>query len=145
MKISNLQLEWDRIKKFEYQIDDEIIGKKLTPKLKLEVQHNFLEKTNDNPYRATLLLKYNVRFKEGKKIYLKMNIELEGSFIGNPKLDDTEFKKLVIHSGILNLIQITRAKVTAISANFGFIQPIYLPMIDATDLVNKKMKEVLGE
>ncbi|HHV00788.1 MAG TPA: hypothetical protein GXX68_01160, partial [Defluviitoga tunisiensis] len=48
-------------------------------------------------------------------------------------------------SGILNLIQITRAKVTAISANFGFIQPIYLPMIDATDLVNEKMKEVLGE
>jgi hypothetical protein len=69
-------------------------------------------------------VKYNVRFKEGKKIYLKMNIEVEGSFIGNPKLDDTEFKKLVIHSGILNLIQITRAKVTAISANFGFIQPI---------------------
>lgn len=55
MKISNLQLEWDRIKKFEYQIDDEIIGKKLTPKLKLEVQHNFLEKTDDKPYRATLL------------------------------------------------------------------------------------------
>ncbi|PNS00237.1 hypothetical protein X927_03645 [Petrotoga mexicana DSM 14811] len=140
MKMSNIQMRYDIIKKLNYELKDENLNnKKLTPKVDISVTQNFQPKEKE--YFGTIGLNIKFHLKESKKIVLKLELETEAGFYGNPKIKENEFKELVIKSGIMSLLQISRAKIISISANFGFVPPIYLPMLNINELVEKELEK----
>lgn len=144
MNLSNLQIYRDKIKFFNYEFTGDVTKKELTPNIDLNVSQRYPEKDKEK-HNAILGLKIKFQLKDGKKIKLKLETEIEVYFIGNPKLKEKEFRELVIKSGIINLFQIARAKIVAISSNFGFVSPIYIPMLNINDIIEEELKKALKD
>jgi len=142
MKMSNIQMRYDRIKKLNYEVEENLNNKKLTPVIDISVIQNFLPKDKDKEHVGTLGLKIRFHLKESKKIVLRLEFEIEAGFFGNPQIKEKDFKELVIKSGIISLLQISRAKIIAITSNFGFISPIYLPMMNVKEIIEKELEKL---
>ncbi|SHE46818.1 hypothetical protein SAMN02745164_00478 [Marinitoga hydrogenitolerans DSM 16785] len=143
MKESYIQLISDRIKKFSFEFDDTLINEPFQPELKIEAIQKFKEKIANTPYNCILGLNIKLIFKKGRKHLLKLEMHIEGEFMGHPEMEEYEFRVLVINSGIINLFQIARAKILSISSQFGFTQPIYLPLMDITDFIKEEREKAL--
>ncbi|WP_129408039.1 protein-export chaperone SecB [Marinitoga lauensis] len=143
MKKSYIQLISERIKKFSFEFDDSVINEPLSPELKIEAFQNFKEKIDDNPYNCILGLNIKLIYKKGRKHLLKVEMFIEGEFTGHSKMKEEDFRSLVVSSGIINLFQIARAKMVSITSQFGFVQPIYLPLLNITDLIEAERKKAL--
>jgi len=141
MKMSNIQMRYDRIKKLNYEVEENIKNKKLSPVIDISVTQNFQPKDKEKEHFGTLGLKIKFHLKESKKIVLRLELETEAGFYGNPKIKEKDFKELVIKSGIISLLQISRAKIISISSNFGFVSPIYIPMMNVKELIEKELEK----
>lgn len=144
--LSNIQLISDRIKNLSFSFDEAIIENKNTsPKLEINAIQDFKEKEEDKPYNCILGLNIKFVIKEGRKILLKLETTIEGEFIGNPNMSEKEFRVLVIRSGILNLMQIARAKIVSISSQFGFTNPIYIPLVNIKNFLKDEEEKALKD
>lgn len=141
MKMSNIQMRYERIKKLNYEVEENIKNKKLTPVIDISVIQNFQPQDKEKEHFGTIGLKIKFHLKESKKIVLRLDMEIEAGFYGNPKIKEKDFKELVIKSAIISLLQISRAKIISISSNFGFVSPIYLPMMNAKELIEKELEK----
>lgn len=133
-------MHYDRIKKLNYEVKEEISNKKLTSNIDISVTQKFQQR-EEKEHFGILGLKIKFQLKESKKIVLKLELEIEAGFYGNPKIKEKDFKELVIKSGIISLLQISRAKIISISSNFGFVSPIYLPMMNVKELIEKELEK----
>lgn len=146
LPISNLQLISDRIVKMSYEVDiKNIVNKELKPYVKLQLSKKFFADDKLNARKAILDLEINFQLKEGRKTDLKLNVVIQGEFIGNQKLEEEKFKELVIKSGVINLLTIARSKIVAMSSLFGFTSPIYIPFLNIKKFIDKELKEIMNE
>jgi len=146
LPISNLQLISDRIVKMNYEVDiKNIVNKELKPYVKIQLAKKFFVDDKLNARKAILDLEINFQLKEGRKTDLKLNVVIQGEFIGNLKLEEQRFKELVIKSGVINLLTIARSKIVAMSSLFGFTSPIYIPFLNIKKFIDKELKEIMNE
>lgn len=139
--LSNLQLVSDRIKYLNYEVDlEKVVNQELKPDLQIDVSRQFIFEDEDKPHKALIELLVKFRLKKHKKVLLKLDLKIEGEFWGNPNFPKPDFKKLAIKSGIINLLTITRAKIIAMSSLFGFSTPIYIPLINVKEIIEKEIK-----
>lgn len=141
MNMSNIQMRYDRIKKLNYEVEENLKNKKLTPVIDISVIQGFQPKAKEKDHFGSLGLKIKFYLKESKKIVLRLEFEIEAGFYGNPKIKEADFKELVIKSGIISLLQISRAKIISITSNFGFVSPIYLPMLNLKEIIEKELEK----
>ncbi|AJW76940.1 hypothetical protein X275_01065 [Marinitoga sp. 1197] len=144
INFSNIQLISERIKNFSFTFDDALIKTPETSqKIIINAFQNFKEKKEKKPYSCILGLNIKFVIKTGRKILLKLETTIEGEFIGNPNMPEKDFRILVIRSGILNLIQIARAKIVSISSQFGFSKPIYIPLVNIKSFIKEEENKAL--
>lgn len=82
-----------------------------------------------------------IKAKVKNSILFKVDLKMEGVFIGNPqKLTLEQFKEMAELNGVATLSQLSRAYILSVSALSGINPAIKLPMINVFSLREKKNK-----
>lgn len=80
--------------------------------------------------------------KVGRNTLFKIELVMEGAFVGNPKVLAIErFKEMLEQNGLVTLSQISRSFLLSVTSQSGINPPVRLPMINVLALNEKKKSE----
>lgn len=80
--------------------------------------------------------------KVGRNILFKIDLAMEGAFLGNLGILTTErFKEMLEQNGLVTLSQISRSFLLSVTSQSGINPPVRLPMINVLALNEKKKTE----
>ena len=83
----------------------------------------------------------HIKAKVKNTILFKVDLKMEGLFLGNPeKLTIDNFKDMVELNGVATLSQLSRSYIMSVSALSGITPVIKVPMINIFSLREKKNK-----
>lgn len=80
--------------------------------------------------------------KSGKAILFKIDLTMEGAFIGNKNAFSSDhFKEILEVNGLVTLSQISRSFLLSVTSQSGISPPVRIPMINVNTLRTKKKEE----
>lgn len=80
--------------------------------------------------------------KAGRNTLFKIDLTMEGAFIGNLKVLTAErFKEMLEQNGLVTLSQISRSFLLSVTSQSGINPPVRLPMINVLALNERKKSE----
>lgn len=98
---------------------------------------NFEE--SDERYIGDLEFVVSVKAKIKNAILFKIDLKMDGLFIGNPKkISKENFIDMLELNGVVTLSQLARAYVLSVTSLSGINPPVKLPMINVVALRDKK-------
>lgn len=116
-------------------------GKRVSPVFEYDYSITECGKTNDK-YFGVVQLKINGRAKVGKANLFKIDLIMEGAFVGNQKaLTIEQFEKMLEQNGIATHSHISRSFLLSVTSQSGINPPVRLPMINIIARNEKKKKE----
>lgn len=78
-------------------------------------------------------------------MFLKIDLTMEGAFIGNiQKLKKEEFINMLELNGLTALSQLSRAYILSVTALSGITPPVKLPMINVFKLIQQKKEREIN-
>ena len=96
---------------------------------------------NDNDYVGVIEFIVEVKEKIKNAILIKINLKMEGIFIGNPNvLTEETFTAMLELNGVATLSHLGRAFIASTTSISGINPPIRLPMVNFNKLRELKKK-----
>lgn len=139
---SNLQFVASRVSNFNLEVKDINIIKGSHANLNFDFDYNILNTEEINEYYKGLIeFIVSVKAKVKNTVLFKLNLNMEGIFIGNKEtLNMDEFTKMLKLNGLTTLSQLSRAYLISVTSLSGINPPIKLPLINIFSLINEKEK-----
>ncbi|HHW57996.1 MAG TPA: preprotein translocase subunit SecB [Clostridia bacterium] len=133
-RVSNFKIETRDIKTNEFKV-------KVTYDFDYEIKEI---KELEDRYVGYLEFITLIKAKVKNAIFFKIDLTMEGAFIGNiQKLKKEDFANMLELNGLTTLSQLSRAYILSVTALSGITPPVKLPMINIFKLrQQKKEKEV---
>lgn len=140
--LADFQFVASRISQFSLDTKD-ADSKNAKAQVSFDFDYDILQfDEEDERYSSILEFIVQVKAKVRNSVIYKVNLKMQGVFIGNPKaLTLEKFKEMVELNGIATLSQLCRAYILSVSALSGINPPIKLPMINVLSLRDKKGKK----
>lgn len=113
-------------------------GVKVVPDFQYDYIVNECGETNGKHFG---IIEFIIRGKArvGKANLFKIDLTMEGAFIGNPNaLTKEHFEEMLELNGIVTLSQISRSFLISVTSQSGINPPVRLPMINVMALREKK-------
>jgi len=96
----------------------------------------------DNRFLGIIQLIVQVKAKIKNKVLFKIDLRMEGAFVGNAeKLSHQKFTDMLEMNGLITLLHISRAYLLSVTAQSGINPPVKLPMINVLKLREKKAQQ----
>lgn len=117
-----------------------IENKEVKTSISFEFDYNVLELVErDNNHFGIIEFIVKSRAKAGKSTLFKIDLTMEGAFIGNTKhVAKERFKEMLELNGVVTLSQISRSYLLSTTSQSGINPPVRLPMINVVQLKEKK-------
>lgn len=113
-------------------------GKKVVPDFQYDYAVNEYEEANGKHFGIIEFIIHG-KAKVGKINLFKIDLTMEGAFIGNPDaLTKERFEEMLEQNGIVTLSQISRSFLLSVTSQSGINPPVRLPMINVVALNEKK-------
>ncbi len=111
-------------------------------KLDFDFDYNIKKvEKNENNYVGVIEFIVEVKAKIKNAILLKINLKMEGIFIGNPNvLKEETFTSMLELNGVATLSHLGRAYIASTTSISGINPPIRLPMVNFNKLRELKKK-----
>jgi len=138
--LADFQFIANRIAKFSIETKDiENKGKKA--QFTFDFDYNILQlEEEEDRYIGCIEFVSSVRAKIKKSNLFKLDLSMEGIFVGNHKnITIDKFKEMLELNGVATLSQICRAYILSVSSLSGINPAIKLPMINVISLREKKI------
>ncbi|NLI57883.1 MAG: preprotein translocase subunit SecB [Clostridium sp.] len=131
----------NRISQFSLETKD-IDTKAAKAKVVFDFDYNILQlEKEEERHIGCIEFASSIKAKVRNSILFKVELKMEGIFVGNPqKLNIEQFKEMLELNGVATLSQLCRAYILSISALSGISPAIKLPMINVLSLRKKKNK-----
>ena len=101
---------------------------------------------DENRYIGELEFIVSVKAKVKNSILYKIDLKMEGLFLGNPiKLSKENFINMLELNGVVTLSQLARAYILSVTSLSGINPPVKLPMISVIALREKKKNSEYGQ
>lgn len=95
----------------------------------------------DNRFEGILKFTVQVKAKVKNKILFKIELEMEGAFVGNTeKISREKFAEMLEINGLITLLHISRAYLISVTAQSGIRPPIQIPMVNVLKLREEKAR-----
>lgn len=109
-----------------------------------EYDYNIKEvKKLDDKFFGRIEFTTLIKAKIKNSLLFRINLTMEGAFIGNPvKLTEEKFGEMMELNGLVTLSQLSRSYVLSVSALSGINPPVKLPMINVISLRQQKKAEL---
>lgn len=139
--LADFQFVANRISQFTLETKD-VENKGAKAQVSFDFDYNVLNlEEQEERYLGSIEFSVYVKAKVRNSTLFKVNLKMEGVFIGNSqKLTMDNFKEMVELNGIATLSQLCRAYILSVSALSGINPAIKLPMINVFSLRDKKNK-----
>ena len=96
----------------------------------------------NSKYFGVIEFVIHCKAKAGRMNLFKIDLSMEGAFIGNPEtLTKERFEGMLEQNGIVTLSQISRSFLLSVTSQSGINPPVRLPMINVAALNEKKRAE----
>ena len=119
-------------------------GKKVVPDFQYDYTVCECDEANGK-YFGIIEFIVHAKAKVGKINLFKIDLTMEGAFIGNPDaLTKERFEEMLEQNGIVTLSQISRSFLLSVTSQSGINPPVRLPMINVVVLNEKKRAEKEG-
>lgn len=116
-------------------------GQKVLTDFQYDYNINECEEANDK-YFGIIEFIIHGKAKVGRTNLFKIDLTMEGAFIGNHNvLDKERFEQMLEQNGIVTLSQISRSFLLSVTSQSGINPPVRLPMINVMALNNEKKAE----
>ncbi|HEY5560683.1 MAG TPA: preprotein translocase subunit SecB [Clostridiaceae bacterium] len=114
----------------------------IVAKLEYNLDYNILNITEeDNKFTGYLEFIVEVKAKIKNSLLFKVSFNLEGVFMGNPNVLDSEsFRRTMELNGVATLSQLSRSYIISTTALLGLNPPVRLPMANIVKLRELKNK-----
>lgn len=111
-------------------------------KIDTDIDYNILSaEKEENNYVGVIEFIAEIKAKVKKSILLKINLKMEGVFVGNPfVLTDESFKDMLEINGVATLSHLSRSYIMSTATLAGINPPIKLPMVNIHKLKELKKK-----
>lgn len=113
-------------------------GQKVSPEFQFD--YNILQCVAENEkYIGVVEFITHAKAKVGRNTLFKIDLTMEGAFVGNPNFFTIEhFKEMLEKNGIVTLSQISRSFLLSVTSQSGINPPVRMPMINVMALNEKK-------
>ncbi|ABR49271.1 hypothetical protein Amet_3132 [Alkaliphilus metalliredigens QYMF] len=140
--LADFQLAGNRVSNFSIETKS-LDTRSNTVDLNYDIDYNILEIIEDEErYVGLLEFIIIVKAKIKNSILFKINLKMEGIFIGNPKkLTLEHFEDMLELNGIATLSHLSRSYIISVSSLSGLNPPVKLPMINVHKLRELKDKK----
>lgn len=137
--IADFQFAGNRVSSFSIETKDiETKGVKTNIFFDFDYNTKGYEETEDR-YVGEIEFIVLVKAKIKNSILFKIDLKMEGLFLGNPKkLSKENFIDMLELNGVVTLSQLARAYFISVTALSGINPPVKLPMINVVSLREKK-------
>ena len=141
--LADFQFVANRISQFSLDTKD-IESKGAKAQVSVDFDYDILQlEEEEERYFSIIEFTVQVKAKVKNAVIFRINLKIQGIFIGNPqKLTLERFKEMLELNGVSTLSQLCRAYILSVSALSGINPPIKLPMINVLSLRNKKEKNI---
>lgn len=141
--LADFQFVANRISQFSLDTKD-IESKGAKAQVSVDFDYGILQlEEEEERYFSIIEFTVQVKAKVKNAVIFRINLKMQGIFIGNPqKLTLERFKEMLELNGVSTLSQLCRAYILSVSALSGINPPIKLPMINVLSLRNKKEKNI---
>ena len=101
---------------------------------------DFIE--DDSKFIGIMNFIVDLKAKAKNLVIFKMHLNMEGTFVGNPKkLNKEQFMNMLELNGVATLSQFSRSYISSVSTLSGINPPVNLPMINIHTLREFKLKK----
>lgn len=144
--LADFQFVASRISHFSLETKD-IETKGAKAEVSIEFDYDILKlEEQEEKHIGIVEFTVSIKARVKKSILFKINLKMEGLFIGNPKkLTLENFREMAELNGVATLSQLCRAYILSVSALSGITPPIKFPMINIYSLKNKKAAKALKQ
>lgn len=143
--LADFQFIGNRVSNFKIETRDIRIDKE-----KINVTYDFdyeIKEIKELEDRYTGYLEFItiIKAKFKKTVFFKIDLTMEGAFIGNiQKLKKEEFINMLELNGLTALSQLSRAYILSVTALSGITPPVKLPMINVFKLIQQKKEREIN-
>ncbi|WP_027308643.1 protein-export chaperone SecB [Caloramator sp. ALD01] len=137
--LADFQFLGNRVSNFSIETK-QIVSKNEKINISYEFDYNILNiEEDDKKYFGLLEFIVVVKSKVKNSILFKINLTIEGAFIGNKeKIKKEDFERMLKINGVTTLSQLSRSYILSVTALSGINPPVKLPMINIFQLIYKK-------
>lgn len=137
--LADFQFAGNRVSSFLIETKDiETKGARTNVSFDFDYNTKGVEET-DERYIGELEFLVSVKAKIKNAILFKIDLKMEGLFLGNPKrLSKENFIDMLELNGVVTLSQLARAYFISVTSLSGINPPVKLPMINVVALRDKK-------
>jgi len=143
---AEFQLVKNRVSNFSIESKD-LDTKAKSVTMSYDIDYNIREiQEDEEAYVGLLELIIKVRAKIKNSILFKVNLNMEGVFMGNSKkMPMNNFQDMLELNGIATLSHLSRSYIMSVSSLSGLNPPVQLPMINVHKLRELKEKKMKSE
>lgn len=137
--LADFQFAGNRVSSFSIETKDiETKGAKANVSFDFDYNTKAFEETEEK-YIGELEFIVSVKAKVKNAILFKIDLKMDGLFLGNPKrLSKENFMDMLELNGVVTISQLARAYVLSVTSLSGINPPVKLPMINVVALRDKK-------
>ena len=137
--LADFQFAGNRVSSFSIETKD-IQSKGAKANISFDFDYNIKAfEESEERYIGELEFVVSVRAKVKSVILFKIDLRMDGLFLGNPKkLSKENYMDLLELNGVVTLSQLARAYVLSVTSLSGINPPLKLPMINVAALRDKK-------
>jgi|GEM_PF-270780 len=139
---ANFQFIGSRVSQFNLETNPiNTKGQKVTTNFEFDYNVKKVE-GSVNEHFGILEFIVSGKAKAGRKNLFKINLAIEGAFVGNAETLTTEqFRQMLEQNGVVTLCQISRAFILSVTSQSGINPPVRIPMINVIELYRIKHAE----